>query len=130
MVCARILSNDENGLSQLEIAQRDSALPNPYGLRQRRAARLVAHVRAVRQVVCPKLPHEQLIKKRRFVARAARSIKERFIRRGERVQLIRHQRKSFIPVERLVMRRASAKNQRVCEATPCVERSHTEFCEN
>jgi hypothetical protein len=50
----------------------DRALADADRLGQRRPARLVAHVRAVGQVVRAEGAHEQLVEERRLVARAAR----------------------------------------------------------
>ena len=76
---------------------------------QRRAARLVAHVRAVGQIVGAELADEKLVEKRRFVAGAARRVEDGFVRRGEPVQFPCDQREGLVPRDRLVMRAAGRK---------------------
>ena len=61
-------------------------LPMPMAGREGGAARFVAHVRTVGQVVRAELPHEQLIKKRRLVAGPARGIEDRLVRRRQGVE--------------------------------------------
>ena len=113
MVCPRILPDHKNRLRLFEILQRHRALADPDGLPERHAARLVAHVRAVRQIVRPKLPHEQLPEKRRLVAGAARRIKRRRIRRRQRPQFGRDERKRLVPPDRRIVRRARAQHHRL-----------------
>src|SRR5689334_9339807 len=71
MIRARILTDDEDRVGFVEIFERDSSLAHSDRFTQSRAARLVTHVRTIRQIVSAKLAHEQLIKKRSLVAGAA-----------------------------------------------------------
>ena len=70
----------------IEIFQRHRAFAETERFFHSGAARLMTHVRAVGQIVCPELAHEELIKKRRFVAGAAGGVEDRFVRRSERIQ--------------------------------------------
>ena len=81
MIGAWILPDDENRVAQIEIFERHGSLAEAERFFHARAAGFVTHVRAVRQVVGPKLPREQLVKKSRFVAGTARRVKDRFIGR-------------------------------------------------
>jgi hypothetical protein len=54
----------------LPVVQIDRALAGPECRHHGPTARLVAHVRAVGQVVGPELPHPQLVQERRLVAQA------------------------------------------------------------
>ena len=70
-----------------------AASPSPCRCRcvssQRGARRLVAHVRAVRQVVRAEAADEQLVEERGLVAGAARGVEHRLVGDGQRVQLAR-----------------------------------------
>ena len=79
MIRSRVLAEDENAVALLKVIQRHASLADADGFVERRAARFVAHVRAVRQVVCAELPGEELIEKRRFIARASTGVKRRRI---------------------------------------------------
>ena len=57
----------------LPVAEVDRALAGAERRRQRAAARLVAHVRAVRQVVRAELARPELVEERRLVAEPART---------------------------------------------------------
>ena len=81
-------------------------LPMPMECASARAAGLVAHVRAVRQVVRAESAHHQLVEERGLVRRAARGVERRGVRRGKRVQPLGDQRERVVPVDRLVVRRS------------------------
>src|ERR1051325_11504796 len=76
MVRARILTNDKDRVRFVEVFERDSSLPDTNRFAQRRAARLVTHVRTIRQVVGAELTHKELIQKSRLVAGAAGSVED------------------------------------------------------
>jgi hypothetical protein len=103
VVRAGVLADDEDGVGESEVFERDRALADADGLGQRAAARLVAHVRAVGQVVRAELPDEELIEERGLVARAARGVEGGLVGRRERVQLFGDQPKSLVPINRLVV---------------------------
>src|SRR3546814_3719587 len=70
MVGARVLAEDEDRVGQLEVVQRYRALADADLRRHPRAGWLVAHVRAVGEVVGAELAHEQLVEERGLVAGA------------------------------------------------------------
>src|SRR4051812_33247775 len=85
VIRARILADDEDCFCHVEVFERDRALAYAYGFSQGRAARFMAHVGAVRQIIRAKLANEELIEKSRLVARAPGSVEDRFVRRSESV---------------------------------------------
>ena len=58
MVCARVVSKDEDEIGALHIFQRGRSLADAERLYHRNARRLVAHVRAIRKIVRSKLPRK------------------------------------------------------------------------
>src|SRR3546814_8459716 len=70
MVGARVLAEDEDRVGQLEVVQRHRALADADLRRHPRAGWLMAHVRAVGEVVGDELAHEQLVKERGLLAGA------------------------------------------------------------
>ena len=67
-----VVADQPDRVGLLPVVQVDGALAGAERRRQRAAARLVAHVRAVGQVVRAELAHPELVEERRLVARAAR----------------------------------------------------------
>ena len=67
MVGARVMANRDHQFSMVEIFQRDGAFANPDGAGQADAGGLVAHVRAVREIIGAQLAGKQLIQERGFV---------------------------------------------------------------
>ena len=99
----------------LEVVERDRALADADRLREPDAARLVAHVRAVGEVVGAEAPHEELVEEGRLVAGAARGVEDRLVRRGERARArCADEREGVVPGDRLVAvaRRAGAASAR------------------
>src|SRR5262249_25081370 len=86
MIRSRILSNNKNGISDLEISKSHRALSYSDCLIQPATARLVTHIGTVGKIVSPKLPDKELIEKGSLVARTARSVKDSLIGRVECVQ--------------------------------------------
>ena len=70
MIRPRILADDEDRVGFFEIFQLHAAFADPNAFVQRRAARFVAHVRAIGQIVGAELAGEELIQKRGFVTGA------------------------------------------------------------
>src|SRR6266404_5519583 len=103
---------DHDHLCLVEIVEPDGAFPDPDRLAQAAAARLVAQVGAVRQVVGPEFADEELVKKSRLVAGPPAGVEDGLVGAGERVQLARHQREGLVPGERLVVRRAGTERHR------------------
>src|SRR6266705_1153215 len=71
MIRPRILSDNKNRVSQIEVFERHGAFAKTDRFFHPGAAGFVAHVRSVGEVVGPKLSHKELIKKRGFIAGAA-----------------------------------------------------------
>ena len=113
MICSRVLSNDENPVGMFKVLQLHAALSDPDAFLQRNTARLVAHVRAVGQIVGAELSRKKLIQKRGLIARAAARIKCGRVRCWQRIQLTCHQLERVIPFDRLVMSRAFALHHRM-----------------
>ena len=78
--------DDQQQVGLVDVVERHRALAHADGLAERRAARLVAHVRAVGQVVGAELAHEQLVDEGGLVAGAARGVEDRLVGRVEAVQ--------------------------------------------
>src|SRR5262249_1540092 len=91
-----------------EIIKLHAAFADSDAFFQCRAARFVAHVRAIRQIVRPELPREKLIQERGFVACPAARVKYGRVRRRQCVQLATKQREYFVPLDWLIVRRAFA----------------------
>ncbi|RMS73711.1 hypothetical protein ALP60_102231 [Pseudomonas savastanoi] len=102
VVGAGVLAEDEDGIGVFEILEGHGALADADALRQRYATGLVAHVRAVREVVGAISAHEQLIQVRRFVAGAAGGVELGHVRAGQVLQVLGDQRKRVVPADRLV----------------------------
>ena len=88
MVRSRILPDHENRVAEIKILEPHRAFAKADRFFHSGAAGFMAHVRAVGQVVGSELSHKELIKKRGFVAGAAGSVKDRFVRRSQRIQFI------------------------------------------
>ena len=80
MICSGILSDHKDGPGKIEVLQRNGSLPDADRFGQRRATGFVAHVRAVRKVVCTKLSDKELIEKSGFIARASRGVENCLVR--------------------------------------------------
>ncbi|CAL2062578.1 exported protein of unknown function [Streptomyces murinus] len=105
MVGARVLARHDDQIGLVQVLQEDAALADADGLRQRRARRLVAHVRAVRQVVRAQLAREELVQERRLVAGTARGVEDGLVRGGEGGDLLGDDAEGALPGDRLVVRR-------------------------
>ena len=89
VVRARVLADDDEQVRLGDVVQAHRALADADGLGQRCAGRLVAHVRAVRQVVRAEAADEQLVEERGLVRGAARGVEDRLVRAVQGVQLRR-----------------------------------------
>src|SRR6185312_1102572 len=116
MACSGILADDENGVRVREVLDRDRGLAKPDHLGQAGAARFVAHVRAVRQIVGAELATEQPIHEGGFVAGAPRGVKGRLVGRRKRVERIANQPKSSVPGDRIVVVGPTPAHHRMCDA--------------
>ena len=97
MIRAGILTDDEDRIGMIEVFERDRSLPDADRFAQRSAARLVTHVRAVRQIVGAKLSDEELIKKRGFVAGATGGVEDCLVRIVERIKFTGDQFERVVP---------------------------------
>ncbi len=88
VVGARILSGDDDQFGLVEVFQGDAALADADGLVQGGAGGLVAHVRAVRQVVGAELAGEELEEERGLVAGAARGVEDGLVGGGQGAQFL------------------------------------------
>ena len=113
MIRPRVLTEDENAVALLKVLQCHAPLPDADRFVERRAARFVAHIRAVGHIVRPELPDEKLIEERRFIARPSTCVKGRRIRRWQGVQFVREKLESLLPPDRPVMRRSLALHHRM-----------------
>ena len=104
MVGAGVLADDHEQVGLVDVLERDAALADADRLSQRRAARLVAHVRAVRQVVGAVGADERLVEERRLVAGAAGGVEDR-LDSGEssRLQVLGDDRVGLVPGDRAVV---------------------------
>ena len=116
MIRSRVLPEDKYAVGFFEIFQRNAAFADADAFVQGRAARLVAHVRTVRQIVRPELADKKLIEKGRLVARPTARVKGGCVRRRQGVQFAGHHRKSFVPFDRLIMSAAGALDHRMDQA--------------
>ncbi|MND40993.1 hypothetical protein D3C80_317420 [compost metagenome] len=102
VVGAGVLTPDENCIGVFEVVEGHGAFADPDALRQRDTAGLVAHVRAVGEVVGAVGAHEQLIEVRRFVTRPARGVELGLIGARQAVQMPGDQGECVVPTDRLV----------------------------
>jgi hypothetical protein len=79
VVRAWILPDNQDHLGSIEVVERNGPFADADGRREGGAARFVAHVGTVGQVIRAQLTHEQLIQERRLVAGAARGIEDRLV---------------------------------------------------
>ena len=86
MVGAGVVSDGKDGVAVVEVFQRHRALADADGLRQADAGRFVTHVGAVGEIIGAVLAREQLIKKCRFVRRAAGGVELGHVRVGQVAQ--------------------------------------------
>ena len=107
MVRARVLPDDHDQVGVLgDVDQADVALADAQRLVEGEAAGLVAHVRAVGQVVGAQAAREQLVDERRLVARPAARVERGAVRVGKRAQLLGDEIERVVPADRPVMRAA------------------------
>ena len=87
----------------LEVVVRDGRLADAESLAHGRARGLVAHVRAVGQVVGAEGAHEQLVEEGRLVRGATRGVERRLVGGVERVELGRDDLEGVVPGDGLVV---------------------------
>ena len=119
-VRSRILAKEEHGVAFLKVAVDDRADPDADQFLERHRGRLVAHVRAVRQIVVAVHPRHQRIEIGRLQAGAAGSIEnDRF---GiERLELGPDRGEGFVPFAGLVAVPRSVEAHRMGETALLLE---------
>ena len=90
-------------------------LPMPIASISAAPGRLVAHVRAVRQVVGAEAADHQLVQERGLVAGASRRVEHRLVGVGQRAQFVGDEPVGVLPVDGPVVVVAGAKHHRVGE---------------
>ncbi|MCY1458346.1 hypothetical protein D9M71_757200 [compost metagenome] len=100
MVGAGVLADDEDGVGLGEIVEHHRALADAEGFRHGHAAGLVAHVRAVGEVVGAVGADEQLVEERRLVAGPAGGIELGLIGTFQLVQVLGDQGEGVVPANR------------------------------
>ena len=88
VVGSRVLPGDEDQLGGMDVVERDGALADADRLAEGHATRLVAHVRAVREVVRAEGAGEQLVQEGGLVARPPRRVEHGAVRRREGPEVI------------------------------------------
>ena len=102
MISAGIVADAKERVAMIEILQGHGSLADTNRLRQPDARRLVTHIRAVRKIVGPVFPREQLIEKCRLIGCAAGRIKLRHVRMRQRAEHGANPRQRLLPRNRQV----------------------------
>ena len=121
VVASGVLADDEDELGLVDVVEAHAALTDPGHLGQRDGRRLVAHVRAVRQVVRAEGAHEQLVEERRLVRRAPGGVEDRLVRALQGPQRRPDEPEGVVPVDRRVVGGPFAAHHRVGEAALLAE---------
>ncbi|MEZ5181753.1 MAG: hypothetical protein R2702_07765 [Acidimicrobiales bacterium] len=121
VVGARVLADDHDELGLMDVVEGDAPLADPDGLGERHAARLVAHVRAVGEVVRPELAHEQLVQERRLVARAPGRVEDGAVGVAGGGEGVGHHAEGVVPRDRPVVPVALGAVHRLGEAALLAE---------
>ena len=103
MVGAGVVADRQDQVGAVEILEADGALADADRLWQPDRSRLVAHVRAVREVVGAVKPHEQLEQECRFVRAATRGVEFGLVRIGHGGEAGADLAHSLVPAHDLVM---------------------------
>ncbi len=111
-----VLADDEDAVGFLEIIEGDAAFADADGFVERRAGGLVAHVRAIGQVVGAEEADEELIQEGGFVAGAAAGVEGGGIGGGEGFQLGGEEGEGVVPRDGLVVGGVGAADHGVGEA--------------
>ena len=113
VVGAGVLAGDHDQLGVVDVVEGDRALADADHLGQRHRGGLVAHVRAVGQVVGAERAGEQLVDERRLVGRLAGGVEDRLVRAGQPAQVLGDQLERVVPGDRLVVAGAGAQHHRL-----------------
>ena len=112
VVGARVLPHDQDQVGALEVGEAHGALADADRGAEARAARLVAEVRAVGQVVGAEPAHQQLVEEGGLVAGAPRGVEDRLVRGVEGAQHLGDAAQGGVPADGLVAVRARRPVQR------------------
>jgi hypothetical protein len=102
-VGARVLADDEDRAGICEIVEQHGPFANPNSFRKTDTGRLVAHVRAIAEIVRAGAAREQLVHKRRLVRDASRGVELGLVWVIESVEFVTDQRDRFLPIDRHIM---------------------------
>ena len=122
VVGAGILAEHKNRVGLFKILERHGALAGGERFRHPDTTRLMAHVRAVGEIVRPEKPAEQLVEERRLVAGAAGGVERRVVGRAERAQVPRDAVECLVPRYRLIVVGVGIVGHRVREPSGVLER--------
>ncbi len=100
VIGAGIMADAEQGVAMLEILERHGALAHADRLGQADAGRLVAHVRAVGEIVGAIDARQQLVEERRFVGGAAGSVEFHPVGTVEAAHRVADALEGFVPADR------------------------------
>src|SRR5689334_25339006 len=92
-----VLPDDEDAIGVREVFDFDGGFSDADRFGEPEAARLVAHVGTVGQVVGAELTREGSVEERRFVAGAAGGIERRLVGRREGAELGANEVERFVP---------------------------------
>ena len=121
MVGPRVLADHQDQLGGVHVVERDGALADADDAAERHAARLVAHVGAVGQVVRAEHARHQLVHERGLVAGAPRRVEHGAIGRRERSERGSDARQGVVPADRLVVGGAGRPVHRLGQASLLAE---------
>ena len=117
-----VRADHEDQVGLLPVVEVAGALAGAERRGQRAAARLVAHVRAVGQVVRAELAHPELVEEGRLVAEPARGVEGRLVRAREPAQRLADERERVVPRDRDVRVALGVVDERLGEAALVLER--------
>ena len=121
VVGRRVLSRDDDEARVVDVLDGDGAFADPERLRERDAAGLVAHVRAVGQVVRAEPPHQELVEECGLVRGATRRVEDRLVGALQGAQLVGDEVEGLVPARRAVVRRALVEDHRFHETSLLAE---------
>ncbi len=121
MIGAGILPQDEDGISMLEILERDGGLAYANDFFECHATGLVAHIGGVGQIVGAIHSREELIEEGGFVARATGGIEDGFVGVFQGMKVLGHFDKCVFPRNGPIMGTACFLDHGVAQAPLLVE---------
>ena len=97
MVGSRVLTDDHNHIGLTEVRQTNRTLSDTNRASEGLPAGLVAHVRAIGEVVCTETTNHELVQEGSFVARPARGVKHGTIWIVKTVEPLANHVQSIVP---------------------------------